>query len=59
MSANTKRNEEMTSLCDSKDVEKDLKALHEILTISNTLTAKIQAADKLNKKDSHWLNVNN
>ena len=40
----------MTKLCDHEDVQKHLEDMHEVLMVSNTLTAKIQATDKLNKK---------
>ena len=50
-----KCNEEMTKLCDREDVQKHLEDLHEVLMVSNNLTAKIQAEDELNKKkDLHW-----
>ena len=45
-----KCNEEMIKLCDRDDVQKHLEDLQEILTVSNNLTAKIQAADEFNKK---------
>ena len=47
-------NDEMTMLCDREDVQKHLEDLHEVLLVSNNLTAKIEATDELNKKDSHW-----
>ena len=45
-----KCNEEMTKLCDREDVQKHLEELHEVLMVSNSLTAKMQAEDELNKK---------
>ena len=45
-----KCNEEMTKVCDREDVQKHLEELHEVIMISNSLTAKVQAEDELNKK---------
>ena len=46
-------NEETTKLCDRKGVQKHLQEPHEVYMESNSLTAKIQAEDELNKKDLH------
>ena len=39
----------MIKLCDRDDVQKHLEDLQEILTVSNNLAAKMQAADELKK----------
>ena len=40
----------MIKICDREDVQKHLEELHEILMVSNSLRAKTQAEDELNKK---------
>jgi len=45
-----KYNEDMTKLCDREYLQIHLEDLQEVLMMSNSLTAKIQADDELNKK---------
>ena len=40
----------MIKLCDREDLQKHFEELQEILTVSNNLAAKMQAADEFNKK---------